>query len=79
MINKYSQNIKKCFWVFFLKEKFYKTHISKKFSSAVNALTYKTRVRPTFKYIFEKRGTLTFDLIPNINSIFLPTAKQEPQ
>lgn len=64
---------------FFFKEKFYKTHVSKKFSSAVNALTYKTRARPTYKYIFEKRGTFTLDLIPNIDSIFLPIAKQEPQ
>lgn len=61
------------------KKKCYKTHVSTKFISAVNALTYKTRASTTYKYIFEKRGIIKFDLFPNIYNIFLTIAKQEPQ
>lgn len=34
---------------------------------------------PTYKYISAKRGTIKFDLFPNIHNIFLSTAEQEAQ
>ena len=70
----FSENIKKCLQK--KKKKFYKTHLCKKF---ISALTYKNRASPTNKYIFEKKGTVKFDLFPNIHNNFLPSAEQEPQ
>lgn len=53
-------------------------HLSKMFIYAINALTYDSRGSSTYKYIFEERETVKFDLFLSMCSIFLPTVKQEP-